>query len=104
MSAPERLEPIRKRLLAALEAANYCGYECREAVYRVKGFPPPVPPPGPGERPKWDIRDLDAWIDARKAAGVAPAHEGAVITAAEADAHARSIVARARRARRRKGA
>lgn len=92
----DRLEPLRRRLLSAKDAAAYCGYEGREAVYHVKGFPPPLRG-AENERPKWDVRDLDAWIDARKAAAAQPAPANPEITVAEHRAAARALVAKSRR-------
>lgn len=67
------------RMLRAPHAARYCGLSVRdlyELLHRGD-YPAPLRPKG-GERsrPSWDVRDLDAWIDARKVAqrvGPAPA-------------------------------
>lgn len=61
----ERLEPIRPRLLRAADAATYCGLG-RSTLYDVKGFPAAIRHHATA-LPLWDVRDLDAWIDARKA-------------------------------------
>lgn len=60
-------EQIRPRLLVATEAARYCGV-ARATIYKMPDFPPPIRLNGVTGKPYWDIRDLDAYIDALKAA------------------------------------
>jgi len=62
---------LMKRVLSVEEAGDYCGIS-RGEVYRhledlASGFPRPFRYDA-GGRPKYDVRDLDEWIDARKAA------------------------------------
>lgn len=58
--------PIQPRLLTVEQAAAYVGFSRRTVLRRVEAgtFPQPLRPLGPGTDPRWDIRDLDKWIDA----------------------------------------
>lgn len=73
------------RMLRITAAAKHCGL-ARSKAYTIPDFPKPVRLGGPKSRPVYDVRDLDAWIDAKKAA---EAQERA-----RADEVARSVLGR----------
>jgi len=60
------LEDLRPRMIRMADAARYCGI-ARSKAYVTPDFPKPVRLGGPKSRPVYDVRDLDAWIDAKKA-------------------------------------
>lgn len=55
-----RMVPLR--MLTDAEAASHCG----RAVKRFKAECPVTPVKFPNGDLRWDIRDLDAWIDGLK--------------------------------------
>jgi hypothetical protein len=65
------LSVIQKRLLTKTEAAEHCGrpikrfeIECPVNCVRF-----------PNGDVRWDVRDLDAWIDSLKAGAADPNHD-----------------------------
>jgi excisionase family DNA binding protein len=58
--------PIQPRLLTVDQAAAYVGFSRRTVLRMVEGgkFPQPLRPLGPGTDPRWDMREIDRWIDA----------------------------------------
>ena len=69
--------PTPVRVFYAPGAAAYCGISREELYKRLKrgDFPKPFRYDPPSSLPKWDIRDLDAWIDAKKAADTTGAYD-----------------------------
>ena len=92
------MTPPSKRMRTLDEAADYCAIS-RRTLYELladplAGFPAPVRYPredGRQSRPRFDVHDLDAWIDRQKAA--TEAERGA------AREIARSVLARPARGR-----
>ena len=54
------------RLLTVLQVAAYIGFSVRTVLRMVEHqrLPQPVRPLGPGTDPRWDVREIDRWIDA----------------------------------------
>ena len=53
---------IPKRMLTKAEAAHHCG----RSVKRFEVECPAVPVAYPNGDRRWDVKDLDAWIDSLK--------------------------------------
>lgn len=69
-AATLNLNVLDKRMLSASEAAFYCGLP--EKHFKVIC---PVPTVRLANRPLYDKRDLDSWIEAEKAGSVALTQE-----------------------------
>ena len=98
-SEPLRMTP---RMLNLATAADYCAIS-RQTLYELMAdplakFPTPVRYPredGRASRPRFDVRDLDAWIDAQKASAERERSEAAEVARAVLE---RPAIPRLRRA------
>jgi hypothetical protein len=66
-----RIIATPRRILSEREAADYCGYP----LSKFKLFCPVVPVQFPGGSKRYDMRDLDAWVDGCKQPNVAHTHD-----------------------------
>lgn len=64
-SATLNLNLSPRRMMKAAEAAHYCGMSER----RFKGLCGIAPVEMPDGSQRWDLHDLDRWIDGLKAGG-----------------------------------
>lgn len=71
MSATVQLRFIPKRMLTKAEAAEHCGRPVRR--FEVECVVPPVKFPNGDSR--YDVRDLDHWIDGLKNGELSDAEE-----------------------------